>query len=379
MIQSKGQYACTFELGNLKNFIEERNFNQLILSSDAGGNLPSFKLSFSTNRSSIFSFLNEGNLLKIGLGTDVKNIRNNVYKIYGQPEIKKIGTDVYMISLSGLLNAPNYFGNFSHITEKISAVEAAQEMMKRRGFLLDKNNVAKSKDEQRWIQFGCSDRRFLNYLLIHADMGLSAPLFSITKENVFRVYDLDTVLKQNKYKYRFTQFSQKNNDIVFEDAEYLNDRTSIINSWIGYDTEEPEFNLISGQHEKYLSELKNILSINKYLGRAKNEEKRLEEISFMNDNVHSNFNKSRLRNLRKLISLSNLRLGISFDKIFRPIEPLDIVIYEDPETGNKGFNNKFVSGMYIVTKNVLTFENRDIRSYNEITRESFNYMKGEIV
>ncbi len=379
MIQSKGQYACTFELGNLKNFIEERNFNQLILSSDAGGNLPSFKLSFSTNRSSIFSFLNEGNLLKIGLGTDIKNIKNNIYKIYGQPEIKKIGTDVYMISLSGLLNAPNYFGNFSHITEKVSAVEAAQEMMKRRGFLLDKNNVAKSKDEQRWIQFGCSDRRFLNYLLIHADTGLSAPLFSITKENVFRLYDLDTVLKQNKYKYRFTQFSQKNNDIVFEDAEYLNDRTSIINSWIGYDTEEPEFNLISGQHEKYLSELKNILSINKYLGRAKNEEKRLEEISFMNDNVHSNFNKSRLRNLRKLIALSNLRLGISFDKIFRPIEPLDIVIYEDPETGNKGFNNKFVSGMYIVTKNVLTFENRNIRSYNEIARESFNYMKGEIV
>ena len=171
----------------------------------------------------------------------------------------------------------------------------------------------------------------------------------------------------------------KENDIIYEgDPDYLTDRTSFINDWIGHKSEMPYSDLINGTDEKTNEDIKNLMSINEKLPRSIEEEIRKEEYGYINDSVHANYWRAYMRNLKYTALFSRNRIGVSFSKVFKIIEPLDVVYYEDPDTIKKSLSNKYTSGTYLVTRNVVTVENRNIRNYSELSRESMNYLEGDL-
>ena len=77
MFSVDNQYLVSFSLEGttvLKDFIEEEDLLKFTIIEEAGNVLPSFELIFKLRKSSIISYLNEGNVVKFQFGVDKRKM-----------------------------------------------------------------------------------------------------------------------------------------------------------------------------------------------------------------------------------------------------------------------------------------------------------------
>lgn len=379
MIGTEGQYVFTYKLENAKDFITENSFRSFVLSREAGGGLPTFYMTFETNQIQILRYLNEGNLLTVSLGITQKNAKETKLRLLGEPEISRLGNDKYLIKVSGIYAADNYFTGKSFISDKESGIAVLNKRAELRGFSLNKDNLKTSLDSQCWVQLLLTDRRYFTHLLLHSDLpNDSFPVMAITSKGELRVFDFVKHVKKG-YRYRLTQSVSKSNDIVYSsDIVFPKDKSNILNFWLGYLSDKPVLDLVEGGYITYTEDVKNLLSINKDLPRLISEEKRTEELGTIDDFVHKNYWRAYQRNLKSLVLFSRHKLGVNISKIYRDIEPLDIMQFIDSDIGNSESSNPYLSGNYITTKVVESIVDRQYGMYLEMTREGMNEHKGNL-
>lgn len=379
MFGAEGQYVFDVELEGVKNLVKRSEFIDFTLSRECGGGLPSFSMNFQSDNLSVLRYLNEGNKLKTSCGQSKKTMKTTNFRLLGDPDLTKVGRNKYNIYINGLLDLPNYFKPVSFISDKKSGLEVLQERAKSRGLTLDKNNILKSDDSQIWIQMLSSDRRFFTHLLSHSYLNKSFPTLAITSTGELRVYDFVEHLKRG-VKHRFTSKLEKANDIIINsDFVFLKEKSAILNYWLGYLSDKPVLDLVNSEELLYSEDVKNFLSTNTKLPRFIQEEKRRESLGYTNDFLHKDFWRAYQKNIKNSVLYSRNKIGFTISKTFRNIEPLDFSQLLDPDTRNEQILNSYLSGNYVITKVVDNIQNNQFFQYVEMSRESINELKGDLV
>lgn len=376
ILEVKDQYYFNIKLGSSEGFLRESELEEFVYSREAGGGLPQFLLKFNTNQVAIFKYLNEGNTIEIDFGKSKKDSKIRKLCIAGDPEVIKVGNDSYSIAVVGFLDVPNYFAINSKITAKGNAASTLKKEAESLGFLWDSNNISTSNDEQNWIKFNTSNRRFFSDLVFHTWLDKSFPVWAIDGTGTLRYYDFDKLLSKNA-KWNFTKRVQKSSDIVFgSDFVFLNEKSAITNFWYGYLSDQPVLDLVEGSTSINQEDVKSLLAFSDKLVRKASEEVRLEPLRTQTDYQHKNYWRAFQKNLKSNLLYSKHRIGLGFSNMFRPIEPLDLVTFQELELGNDNLTNTILSGNYICTKVVETIANRQYHTYVELARESVNNPKG---
>jgi hypothetical protein len=374
MIGVDGQYILSFTVGKEKDFIAPDELLIFSLIEEAGNALPTFQLSFLTVKDSILYSLNEQNSLNVSYGKTTQNTVTSRL-VVTKLESNRVGENRRQITVIGLYAALGYLGTSKQfISDKKSGVAVMKDIVS--PYFVPDFNIDSSTDTQNWIQYNISDRKFVNDLWLHADLGDSFPTIGISSDVRFILKD---VLKDiNKdYKWRFTTRNEDaKRDILYDTDPAFSLDTGLINNWVGYSREKLVYNMEEGSSAFVKEEVEPTLSLANKLVKTADVEKRFASVGVINENVHENYWKSYQKNLASLAQFSSMKLTLSFRDKFVPIRILDLCMYMEEEIeGNADQASEYHSGLYFVTKVSRTIANSTFVTLVQICREAPNKVR----
>jgi len=374
MIGINGQYLFKFKLGDESDFIREEDLHNFRLIEDAGNVLPSFQIGFDTDNENILGLLNETNKFEVSFGKDLKDDYITAPLSVATKSSNKKGNSKLEITAGGLYSALPYIQDSRQsISGKKSAIEVIKEKVTPH-FSFPDINVQKSLDSQIWIQPNTSDKKFINELWLHADLGTSFPAIGITSGGEFLIKDM--VKEGTKpFLWKFTHNPKKATDLQYDGDYSVNDQTGFINSWVGYGREKTVYDIESGAVAQICEISEPVVALTNKLARLAEIEKRFTSTGVSNENTHANYWKSALHNLTNLASLSASAITLSFQNQFVPIKLLDQVMFTDEDVGNNSQSSALTSGLYFVSKVSRNLGNRQFSTVVILTRESLNEIK----
>lgn len=371
MIGVNDQFIVKFSIGNLVDFISEDELVRFTYVEEAGNQLPTFELIFKIQDEEIASLLNENNQLVVAVGRTVDDMVESKFNIMS-PEITPAGSVKRNTYINGLYGELGYLGDAKvQITEEKSGVEVIKDIVS--PYFSTEFNVLKSLDKQRWIQYGRTNKLFVNDIYMHSDFGSSFPSIGISSDGTFILKDVKKSLGAS-FDWRFTQNPTLPTDINLDPNVALEDNTSFINSWLGYGRNKTVYNLEKGTESKIKETPETILSLARDIPKNSAINNKYSPHDSINGNVHANYWKSYMHNLVSLASLSAVKVSLSFSNVFYPIRVLDLAMLNDPtiDENIKYGSSEYNSGLYIITKVARTIENRQISTVVEMVRESLN-------
>jgi hypothetical protein len=378
MIALVGQYYITFDLGGKKDFILDSELNEFTLIEESGGKLPTFLLEFNTYDDSILPKLNESTPLSVVTYKDTNDdtFIDTPLNITSLTQIPN-GNGSYTINIRGIFDNPEYLSVPSiNITSPKSGVSAAIEVASNTFKKVD-SNVTTSLDSQRWIQHNTTDRAFISNALLHANGAATSYAHAITVNGDFRIRDIKRSLLTSvgiNYDWRFTMQPKIFKDIAYDGNPVVTANTGFLNSLVGYGREVIEQLLDSGTSSNILEKPEQIMALTKELARKSSIDKRFGGTVHTSDNVHSEYWSAYWRNLANLMMLGNITVELTFDKDFKDVHPLDMVMLDIPSTDSR-YNSEYLAGMYLVSKVSRTLSESKYSTTVWLCRESLNQVR----
>lgn len=378
MIGYDNQYVFSFNLGEIRNFIEEPELTSFIIIEKAGFTLPQFELHFSSSDEDIIPRLNEGQILSVQYGSSRDSLQEAELSIVGFPIVKESMTERTYI-LTGFINRLPYMNTpRNKITNRISGLQAVRETVESTGFRFI-SNVEQSEDRQRWIQSRETDYKFVkNTLLRSTAKNNSFFASAITTDSRFKMIDIVKYIRDVDYDWKFTNNVQSNRDILYDESMGIESNTGTVASIVGYGREKIQYNLDSGVTTKILKKPTPTLSLSRDLPYLESIDKRSNSIGVINSNVHPKYHESYLNNITRLVSLSGIKVTLTIpNNRYVPIEPLDKVMFKDKNLDQFGTNvtSEFTSGLYIVGSVSKELMQKRFVTTVTLYRESFNSIR----
>lgn len=376
MISIEGAFVLNFRFGELENFIQIQNLKTFSLIEDAGGILPTFKLIFETSEEKIMKSLNQGARLQVDMGSDNLNM-NTIDLVCISVLINKMGGDSFLINISGIYDALDYIVeprlNISSSSEDaLTALTAVAGTYFNVDF--DPNS---SEDSQIYIQANISDKKFAQFLVSHAKLSNSAPIFGITSEGKFKVRDIKK-LASEPYTWKFAkEIEDSEKDIIYESGDVLEGSSGMINSICGYGRKIYELNYDTGVSVINTETSTSVFSNASAPSRKASIGDRMGNIVPMNDNLDPNFYKTELRNSMYNLTCSQYKKTVRFVNVYKPVEILDLAMYSElAVSANETL--EYTSGLYVITKVVRNISGGFFQTICELCRESLNNPEGDI-
>lgn len=367
------QYYFRFSLGSKKDFIRERDFGHFQLIEEVGNALPTFSMEFETDDESVLPLLNEGNKLEVSFGPDIGNLISTPLAVTGIDSVK-MGANRRKITLVGMYSAISYMSkNTLSISTAKSGVEVIADTVGK--YFKFVGNITASKDSQRWIQYNISDRAHVNNIWLHCDVDPSFLAVGISSDGKFVAKDIKKDLS-TPYVWRFTKtVKDQARDIVYDGDPHLKTQTGLMNAWMGYGREKVVYDLDTAIDTATLVNQEPLMAMTAKLAKNIEIEKRFASIGIQNDNTHSTYWQSYLRNLTSLASFHNVQYTLSFHREFKPVRILDQVMFKEEDVSNSNVSSEYLSGIYYVTRVSRRLENSQFVTVLHINRESLNLVQ----
>lgn len=373
MIGVEGQFLYNFKLGERNDFITEEELNEFTIIEEAGNVLPTWQLSFATGLEDIIPSLNETNILEVSFGKNLDTLVSAPLAVQSI-DTSRQGNDKRLININGVYSALGYLGDSKmSIRPSSSAISAIQQVASTY-FNYSKESITSSNDSQTWIQPSISDRKFVNELWLHSDLGNGIPAIGISSTGDFIVKDIRQEGAKN-FKWKFTVNPTNDTEIVYDGDYILQDNSSFINTWTGYGRQKYVYDIESGEENELLIKPEPLVALTNKIARNEAVTSRFTKVGMTSQNVHANYWSSAMQNITNLAQLSSNKITLSFPDRFVDIKVLDQVMFADDNTQNRSVSSGFNSGIYFVTKVSRTVSNRQLATVVELCRESMNEVK----
>jgi len=365
MIGVEGQYVVRFDLEGTQDFVRAEDIIDFTIIEEAGNVLPSFEFVLSVSDLDILYKLHEGNTLEVVMGAKQTDM-SNISLVPLSRSIQKQGEGKYLVRLAGLCNSMKYILNCQTRAFSNQSGVAAITSIANTYFDIDSN--ATSRDTQTWIQPNCPDKKFVNNIWMHCNMGDSFLALGITSDGKFVIKDMLSLLASEPAWRLVDAPGGKANEIFYDPDFFVEGESGFLNKWAGYERIKSVYTLESGANASISPSIDTML-IEGTLERLADVGTRAAENGLLSDNVHSNYWSSYLRNLSYLAVFSSFKLYTSYQNVYHGMKILDLVYFADtmPVTHAALLSH---SGHYIVTKISRSLTDQRFVTTCQLSRES---------
>ena len=379
MIGIKGQYAFSFSVGPLKDFINQGDLDSFRFIEESGNVLPTFELVFKTKIEKILGYLNEGNDLDLRFGMniegdDVVQVNLNITKM----EVIRINQFERRINLVGIMSKMDYIitPRIRIIKEK-SAVEAIKEVMGIHFSSKLIKGVSSSEDSQNWIQHNISDKKFVQDMVLHAKIDNSFPIIGINSQGQFIINSFKALGSNYTWNFIPGEGDNKKDYHYFGDYVFTSNN-GFLNSIFGYGRDKKILDMESGLQNTETSDSQTIMALANTLSRRATIEKRYSEVGIKNANMDPDYWTTALNNLVNWAVFSSHKISLWVPNIYFKVSILDLAQFTERESTDKSKTSEYLAGLYIVTKVVRTISANTFATNVELSRESMNATRGDL-
>ena len=380
MIGVEGQYFLKVSIGGEDDVIAEEDLILLKLQEETGNVLPRFELVFLSSDQSLITKLNEGNDVTLVMGrsqTDDGRIEAKMQIVI--PNENKDSGDKRRIHLLGVYKNLVYTTNPStEITDKMTGMEVVQKYASQ-NWEVDIQPSTSDDDKMPWMKQFTTNKKMVDKALEHLHLEKGVPICGITCQGKFIVRNIED-LKSQSPKWNFTRDPKGGTDMFYDSNPQITNESTFNNTVNNYGRSVRVFDTIKGISKVIEYKGKPQLAQTPSLPRSKDIKMIPGATEFRTDNVHKDWELSRLKNSTELTSLSSVRASISVPGVFFPVEVVDPVTISDTGIGPlSSLINDLTSGSRIVTKICRIIANRQFSTYIEMVVESVNSPQGSFL
>lgn len=372
MIGIDGQFLLDIKSEELnKDLSYFGKLHSFVAIEECGLLLPVFNICFSLKDLKNLSYFHEGSIIKAAFGKNKKDLKYiNLHVI--ECSILDSSTEEKVIKLVATLFKPTYSKNTKI---KIYKNKCSLDVMKSilNEYFQVKTNLDLTSDRQNWIQYGISDKAFVEYLWYNSylDNGFLA-LGCSAIDNMYVIKDIVKEFTKLEYDYRFANGKKDSKDVVISKVRSSKGNFGFYNTWAANDFDSLNYNLSTDTFSSKSYTINTLLSTSNKNPRNSLVEKNVSKITlFANDK----YSKSKKYNIFALANYSKYNVEIELIDELYPIKLLDKIyldLNKEIET-----NSEFFSGNYLVTSVVRSIANNTCITKVILTRESPGNLRGK--
>lgn len=376
-IEVKGGYKLAVTIGDKEDFLTDDKFEKFVLIQNVGLSLPYWELRFDCVFPELNRYFNEKQPITIQYGTSTNDL-TPLSLVIKKPIVQPKSADSSAVILRGFTSMHQYLETEYQMTyPDITSKSLAQQIATKYGLKFI-SNIDETKDKMTYIQPGLSDFHFLFTEWLHsyyADNDIIIP--TINTKNELTYNSLTKLIADSDPEKLpcFTDVKPENeNEILVSANPGLESNTTISNKLGNYMKTRDIYHINTGILEHVdVSNTTPIISESKETSVDESISK--SSGFFMQDsNVHENYYKQELVNTQKFFAIQSSRQWIQAPNfIVDKLYPGDLALYMTKK-GNGQVNDQ-TSGMYLVTKKVISIKSRSVSTNFLLSRENMNYSK----
>lgn len=377
-----GGYRMSVTIGNREDFLSDDKFIKFVLVEDIGLSLPYWELQFDCVYPDLLRYFNEKQPITIQFGSSTDNLQP-LELVIKKPIVKPKSANCHSVVLRGFTAMHSYLETEykakypSEDEQLLTSVELAKIMASKYG-LTFKSNIEQSNDAMVYYQPGLTDYNFLFTEWLHSyyqDNDIIIPAITTKGEMTYNSLSTMIANSNSEQMITFTDVKPENNREIMVNANTgLESNTTISNMLGSYVKYREIYNIDTGEYitvdvsnnTPIISESKTT-SVDESISKSSG-------FYIQNSNVHANYYKQELVNKQKFFSIQSSRQWVSApDKIVTNVYPGDLVLYMT-KRNNQQVNDQ-ISGMYLVSRRVISIKNRNTSTNYLLVRENMNYSK----
>ena len=371
----EGQYKMAVTIGNREDFLTEDKFTSFILIENIGLSLPYFELCFDCVYPDLLQYFNEKQAFTIQIGTSTKDLKP-IELVIKKPIIVPKSADCSAVTLRGFANMLGYLENeVKAVYEQVTSLQLAQQIAGKHG-LTFKSNLSATNDLMTYYQPGFTDYKFLYTEWLHsylADNDIVVPAITSKSELTYKsVTKMVSEFDATKDVVFVDYAPEEKNEIQVDANTGLESNTTMSNMFGNYMKERDIFDQDLGvltsikveNNTPLISESKTT-SVDESISRSSG-------FFVQSTNVHKNYYKQELVNTQKFFSLQASKQWVSApNSLVQKAYPGSLAMFMTKKAN--GQVNDQTSGLYLVSKRVVSIKNRKVHTNFLLTRENMNY------
>ena len=372
----EGQYKMAVTIGNREDFLTEDKFTSFILIENIGLSLPYFELCFDCVYPDLLQYFNEKQAFTIQIGTSTKDLKP-IELVIKKPIIVPKSADCSAVTLRGFANMLGYLENeVKAVYEQVTSLQLAQQIAGKHG-LTFKSNLSATNDLMTYYQPGFTDYKFLYTEWLHSYAGDNDIIIpTITVDNIMTYNSLSTLISEfdPESGTTFVDIAPEKNEIKVNANCTTESNTTLSNSLGNYMKQRDVFDTETGVLEHIdVSNNTPIISESKTTSVDESISKS-SGFFVQSSNVHKAYYKQELVNRQKFFSIQASKQWVSApDTLIQKVSPGDLAMYMTKKENNQV--NDQISGLYLVSKKVISIKNRKVFTNCLLCRENMNYSK----
>lgn len=377
--QVNGGYKMSVSIGNRDDFLTDDKFISFILIENIGLSLPYWELQFDCVYPDLLRFFNEKQPITIQYGLGDSDL-TPITLVIKKPIVTPKSADCQSVILRGFTSMHSYleteYQQVYSADKPMTTLDLSKSIATKYG-LEFKSNMDKTNDEMTYYQPGVTDFKFLFTEWLHSyyqDNDIIIP--TITTKNQLTYNSLSKQIAEADLENlpTFTDVNPENNEILINANTGLESNTTLSNKLGSYVKTRDIYDIETGltthvdvsNETPIISESKQT-SVDESISKSSG-------FYVQSSNVHKNYYKQELVNTQKWFSIQSSKQWVSApDQLVQNVYPGDLVLYM-PRKSDKQVNDQ-VSGMYLVTKKVISIKSRGLSTNFQISRENMNYSK----
>lgn len=373
MLRISGQLIVNITLDDQHVVEQLDDLIDLSIIEQSGTDLPIIEIIFKTGRSSTLTRLNEGAWLNVTVSDNDSKLLDSTF-IPQHPSISRSGANKWAIRLTGIDSSIIGWSRSNvTISPQCSGVERIREIAGSCGMTVE--GISKSLDKQNWIQNGQTSKQHVDDVWPHIDLDQSFPLLACTLEGI-RIKDAE-VLIRSEPSWEFTNGQSGQKTINYDPDYDFEIMGGFFNSVGGRGLHSNILNVENGQYSNSQGTPNSMMALTTELNMGRD----FKPIGLPNKNqtrnVHENYWKSWTHNLTNLALYSTNRITVTWPAKYRPIHPLDLVMFREQDIQDRDQSVEMFSGLYIVTKVSRRVANGQFKTLVQMVRESSNHNQGK--
>lgn len=332
-------------IGNLTNFLDQKDLIIFKMVETVGVELPTFEISFRTTSLSIKDKILENNPVSVKIGHDSNSYDTFDVSILAK-KVEQNSQSYYNCHIYGYLSGKRFLLDKAIKAVKGTSIQGINEVGADyfNSVISDIDKV--KEDPQNWRIVNQSGQKLLTKMWLHMNIAPSFPLIAINRYNQLIVKDFNN-LRTTAPKFRFTQktTSKSSDEIVFLNDFIIENRTHIYNLYAGYGKAVNILDLNSGEYSVSVSGTPAGMLAASQQVEITRSGSRVYNGYYTSDNVHKNYYQAYFYNTARLLQLSNISGFVEFKGTYLSgLQLLDLVNVEC--TDSDKYNS--VTGRYIV-------------------------------
>ncbi len=199
----KGQYYFSFELDGAGDFLgKSGKVHQFYMEEKIGGDVPLFKLVFSTTDSNIIKTVNEGSIVKCEFGKDIDDNPSYSEMVVQSFGYEQYGTEYLMCTLEGILRDTSKY--MTNVEQKAYPKEFSIDVIKKQveeyfTWYDETGDDLLMDDKKTWLKMGITPSKFVHetWKNSYISGGDNFLIIAIDFAGNFIVSDIKNILSGN--------------------------------------------------------------------------------------------------------------------------------------------------------------------------------------